>query len=57
VHNADYFFSGVAQIAWSCARRSAIMVLSGRYVFLILTAVSGRPYSHRTFTSRMTVST
>jgi len=33
------------------------MVLSGRYVFLILTAGSGRPYSHRKFTSRMTVST
>jgi hypothetical protein len=55
--NADYFFAGVAQIAWSCARRSAIMVLSGRYLLLILAAGSGRPYSHRTFTSRMTVST
>jgi len=33
------------------------MVLSGRYLFLILAAGSGRPYSHRTFISRMTVST
>ncbi|MGO8896085.1 MAG: hypothetical protein ACLP8X_29830 [Streptosporangiaceae bacterium] len=33
------------------------MVPSGRYLFLILAAGSGRPYSHRTFTSRMTVST
>lgn len=33
------------------------MVLSGRYLFLILAAGSGRPYSHRTFTSRVTAST
>ena len=35
---ADYFFPGIAQIAWSYERRSAIMVLSGRYLFLILAA-------------------
>jgi hypothetical protein len=42
---ADYFFSGIAQIALSYARRSAIMVLSGRYLFLLLAAGSGWPYS------------
>jgi hypothetical protein len=27
--SADYFFSGVAQIAWSCARRYSVMSVFG----------------------------